>query len=272
MKRKSANEPANYTKFGTAIQVDNTLNHNWLRLSIVATKRGNVLQNLLAAYLPLSTRPGNSGPEFGIHPLVTKVGDLEGDILLTVAGKALDKPADVYRCEPGEVITATLVWAPACREVANGWFRNSGPSHEAKSLRAMKLPKFKIITQQGRVFLFRFSFPFSGGSIKLHLIVNDDSGPEHRHPWRFSSFLLFGAYREQVDGKIVNHWPLRLVQYELTKEHKVILYRFFGIKLPCLTVGRYTEKVQPWCRAKSLCDRCKPLGVCVDAKFWMDHS
>jgi len=143
---------------------------------------------------------------------------------------------------------------------------------DTKSFRTMKWPKFKIITQDGRVFLFRLSFPLSDGSMKLHLIVNDDSGPEHRHPWRFSSFLLFGAYKEQVDNKVVNHWPLSLVHYEIAKEHKVILYRLFGFKLPCLTVGRYTEKVQPWCRAKSLCDRCKPLGVCVDATFWKDRT
>jgi len=109
MKKKSANGPVNNTEPGPTMQVNNLLHNNWLRLSIVATKRGSVMQNLLAAPLPLATRPGNSGPEFGVHPLVTKIGDLEGNIFLTVAGKALDKPADVYLCEPGEVITATLV-------------------------------------------------------------------------------------------------------------------------------------------------------------------
>src|ERR1700722_2050732 len=53
--------------------------------------------------------------------------------------------------------------------------------------------KFKTIVKRGRVFLHRLSIPFRRGSIKLHLILNDDYGDPHIHPWEFWSFLLLGA-------------------------------------------------------------------------------
>lgn len=136
----------------------------------------------------------------------------------------------------------------------------------------MSLPKFKIITQNGRVFLIRLSFAVPNGSIKFHLILNDDEGEPHIHPWEFTSFMLLGAYRELVNGKVHNHRPLSLVRNNRHKEHKVMLYRLFGLKLPCLTVGKYTDKIQPWCRTKALCDRCRSFGYCLDKEYWENRT
>jgi hypothetical protein len=130
------------------------------------------------------------------------------------------------------------------------------------------LPKFKTITKQGRVFLFRLSIPSWTGSLKVHLIVNDDVGDPHIHPWTFTSFLAIGAYKELVDGAEVRHLPFAFVKTDRLKRHKVILYRVLGIKLPCLTIGKYSTKIQPWCEAKELCDLCKPHGACLDKEYW----
>ncbi|WP_157073593.1 hypothetical protein [Sphingomonas soli] len=137
---------------------------------------------------------------------------------------------------------------------------------------ALRGPKFKIITKQGKVFLYRLSIPLWRGSLKIHLIVNDDVGDPHIHPWEFSTFLLLGAYKEWVDSAIVRHWPFALVRYGRAKRHKVILYRLFGVKLPCLTVGRYSEKVQPWCQQTQLCDLCAPHGECLDKIYWRERG
>jgi hypothetical protein len=84
------------------------LDHKGLRLSTVATKSATLLENLeLSA--AVSTRPVDSGPRFGIHPLVTKFGDLEGDLVVRVGGKYPDEPADIYRCQPGDKITVMRV-------------------------------------------------------------------------------------------------------------------------------------------------------------------
>lgn len=133
-------------------------------------------------------------------------------------------------------------------------------------------PKFKIITNDRKPFLFRMSVPFRRFSIKFHLIVNDDAGEPHVHPWRFTTFLLAGSYKEIVHGREVRHLPFSVVRYDIDKRHKVVLYRVFGFKIPCLTVGVYSKKVQPWCERTSLCDLCAPIGHCIDKEFWEGES
>jgi hypothetical protein len=132
--------------------------------------------------------------------------------------------------------------------------------------------KFKTIVKRGKVFLHRLSIPFRDGSIKIHLIRNDDVGAPHIHPWEFSSFLFLGAYREQLDDQIINHLPFSVVRTPKTKRHRVILYRLFGFKLPCITIGRYSPKIQEWCEQTELCDHCKPHGTCLDKEYWKGRS
>jgi len=129
-------------------------------------------------------------------------------------------------------------------------------------------PKYKVITKRGKVFLHRLSFPIPGGSIKFHLILNDDVDEPHIHPWEFTSFLAIGAYKELVDGSIIRHLPFSIVRNDKYRRHKVFLYRFFGIPLPCVTIGIYSKKIQPWCEHKQLCDGCKPHGHCRDQEYW----
>jgi hypothetical protein len=133
---------------------------------------------------------------------------------------------------------------------------------------------FKRITKQGKIFLYRFSQRTNdGGSIKLHLIVRDDLDGAHRHPWSFSSLLLIGAYWEEVDGVVEYHKPLQIVRRSASQKHKVMLYRFLGLPLPCLTVGRYSKKTAPWCeRTANLCDMCQVSGSCVDKQYWEARS
>ena len=128
--------------------------------------------------------------------------------------------------------------------------------------------KFKVIKQRGRVFLIRLSLPAKKGSFKIHIIVNDDQDGAHKHPWNFSSFLLFGAYKEVVDGKLIKHLPFTLVKRSCTEKHKVLLYRIFGMKIPSVTVGLYSKKIQPWCEKEKLCDHCKSIGTCMDKTHW----
>src|SRR5688572_20554125 len=57
--------------------------------------------------------------------------------------------------------------------------------------------KYKsIISNQGNIFLRRLSLYLPKGSLKLHLITGDDSDVYHTHPWDFTSFILFGGYKE----------------------------------------------------------------------------
>ncbi len=128
--------------------------------------------------------------------------------------------------------------------------------------------KFKIIRRNGKIFLFRLSFPTKKGSIKVHLILSDDTDHPHKHPWSFKSLLLLGSYKEIVNGKLYKHLPFTLVNRKETDYHQVILYRLFGFRLPCLTVGKYTKKIQPWCERKTLCDNCQKLGYCADKAYW----
>ena len=128
--------------------------------------------------------------------------------------------------------------------------------------------KFKTIKRNGKVFLYRVSIPLKKSSIKIHLLLRDDTDEPHRHPWSFKSFLLLGAYKEIVDGKLHKHWPFTLINRNVNEYHQVILYRFLGLRIPCLTVGKYTKKIQPWCERKTLCDNCQKIGYCVDKKYW----
>ncbi len=134
----------------------------------------------------------------------------------------------------------------------------------------MQIPffKYKLITKGGATFLHRFSFKVGDGSYKIHIILNDDVDDPHVHPWEFISFLAVGAYKEIVDGKLIRHLPFSFVRYDRTKRHKVLLYRAFGLRIPCITIGRYSAKVQPWCEHQKLCDGCKPLGYCADKRYW----
>lgn len=131
-----------------------------------------------------------------------------------------------------------------------------------------RLVKFKKIVKQGKVFLYRINIYIKKGSIKIHLIMNDDIGEPHKHPWDFSSFLLFGAYKEFLDGNDLKHKPFSLLKRDKNQIHKVTLYRIFGVKIPCITVGRYSEKKQSWCKGFPLCDYCKKVGYCIDKKEW----
>lgn len=131
--------------------------------------------------------------------------------------------------------------------------------------------KFKRITQDEDVFLYRVSLKFrQGTSWKLHIIVGDDKGEPHQHPWNFTSFLLLGAYKELVEEKMIRRWPFQIVKNECTEKHKVLLYRLLGYKIPCVTVGKYSEKIQPWCERSKLCDMCKSFGYCLDKKYWSE--
>ena len=132
--------------------------------------------------------------------------------------------------------------------------------------------KFKTIRKGGTVFLHRVNLYIKKGSIKIHLIMDDDKEDAHMHPWDFNSFLFLGAYKEIVDGKLFKHLPFTLVRRKCTEKHQVKLYRIFGLKIPCLTIGRYSEKKQQWCEAKKLCDFCSTVGYCVDKKEWEDKS
>lgn len=132
--------------------------------------------------------------------------------------------------------------------------------------------KFKAIRKQGRLFLFRASLQLAdGGSVKAHLILNDDLDGAHKHPWNFTSFMLLGAYTEEVDGRIEAHRPFSLVRRYFYERHRVILYRVGPCRLPCITVGRYSAKMEPWCERQTICDFCRPMGECADKAYWRER-
>ena len=112
----------------------------------------------------------------------------------------------------------------------------------------------------GKTFLRRTSFKFKdGSSLKVHLIVNDDlDKDEHTHPWDFKSFLLI-PYKEIINGKVVKRRAFQVIEKLHTETHKVVLYRILGIKIPAITFGKYSEKLQ-------LCSFCKDLGYCKQQK------
>ncbi len=136
----------------------------------------------------------------------------------------------------------------------------------------IRFPKYKIIKKKGKVFLHRLSLPIPNGSIKFHLILNDDVDEAHIHPWKFTSLLLLGAYKEEVNGRVVKHLPFSIVRNGLDRRHKVLLYRLFGKPIPCFTVGHYSKKLQRWCEHTQLCDGCKPLGQCQDKVYWAEQE
>lgn len=124
--------------------------------------------------------------------------------------------------------------------------------------------KTKSIFSGGKVFLRRLSIYLKKGSIKIHLITNDDADEHHSHPWDFKSLILFGGYWESVIKDTGDNWitttyskyPFLSVNRKLHNEkHKTKLLRLWGIKIPALTVGIYSEKIE-------LCSFCKELGYC----------
>lgn len=114
--------------------------------------------------------------------------------------------------------------------------------------------KCKTIEDKGLPFLNRISFYTKKGSVKVHLMVGDDKSYPHTHPWDFRSFLII-PYKENLDGINYNHRPFKLLNRSMNQKHRITLYRFFGIKIPSLTVGLYTKK-------KQLCSFCQELGYC----------
>lgn len=127
--------------------------------------------------------------------------------------------------------------------------------------------KIKFVKHNRRTFLIRFSFPLRIGSFKVHLILDDDQGGEHTHPWDFKSFLFLGAYKEHINGRIIKHLPFEIVRRNCKESHTVELYKILGFKLPCVTMGYYSEKKEPWCKRK-MCENCESLGYCMDKKYW----
>lgn len=120
----------------------------------------------------------------------------------------------------------------------------------------------KRIYQKGKLYLLRFSFPIKSGTIKIHVIFQDDKEEPHTHPWNFKSLLLIpykewtsydrnGLYLEHT----FKHIPFRLLTRDMNQLHRVSLYKIFGIKIPAITIGKYGHKVQ-------LCSFCKELGYC----------
>lgn len=128
--------------------------------------------------------------------------------------------------------------------------------------------KLKFIRRNGKLFLIRLSIPIKNGSIKVHLLLNDDTEDPHKHPWNFNSLLFLGAYKEIVNGKLYRHLPFTIVRRKNYERHQVILYRLGGMKIPCITIGKYSKKLEPWCEKKTLCNVCEKHGYCLDKAYW----
>ena len=112
--------------------------------------------------------------------------------------------------------------------------------------------KYKIVYSKDKPFIKRFAlYNKDGSSYKLHLILNDDLDEPHDHPWDFSSLILFGGYYE--DNTLYSVGDIN-IKYHYQK-HKIRLRRLFGIKIPTITFGIYSKKLQ-------LCSFCKELGYC----------
>lgn len=131
--------------------------------------------------------------------------------------------------------------------------------------------KYKNIKNEGKTFLHRFSWNLPKGSIKLHIIVNNDIKP-HTHPWDFISIIIFGGYKEKIsklegyeniDKTIwmteIKHHPLSIIKRKMNTIHLVNLYNIKGYLIPCITLGYYNEK-------KQLCSLCQELGYCKSKK------
>ncbi len=135
--------------------------------------------------------------------------------------------------------------------------------------------KCKLTRQNAEPFLFRASWKWKAGSIKLHIILKDDTGELHTHPWDFTSLILFGGYVEttfEERQEIIDlqkefylgfdpyyndktYGWLSINRKIANKYHRVSLRRLWGIKIPAITIGIYGEK-------KQLCSLCKDLGYC----------
>lgn len=127
----------------------------------------------------------------------------------------------------------------------------------------MKRIKFKTIRSNGNSFIKRLSLYFKNGSIKLHIILSDDNDSPHSHPWNFTSIILFGGYIEQVvmnDSRVQEKEFkfLNVNKKQYYQKHRLSLKRIFGIKIPCITIGWYSNKIQ-------LCSFCKRLGYCKES-------
>lgn len=130
--------------------------------------------------------------------------------------------------------------------------------------------KYKTIKPNGNSsFIKRLTFYLKNGSIKIHLILSDDEDAPHTHPWNFTSFLII-PYKERIyekfDGiekrmavRLNLYYPLSINKKECNIYHKTQLYRIFGIKIPALTIGWYSNKIQ-------LCSFCQDLGYCKEQK------
>jgi hypothetical protein len=144
----------------------------------------------------------------------------------------------------------------------------------------MKL-KYKVIkTLNNIVFLKRISIYLkNGSSIKLHLILHDDLDEPHTHPWDFKSLLIIPYKEDLYNNKLVgafdpafdinnvnifsihqlikyNHKPFTIVNRYHKDSHRTTLYTIFGIKIPALTIGIYSKKLQ-------LCSFCQEAGYCL---------
>jgi len=105
--------------------------------------------------------------------------------------------------------------------------------------------KFKKIIAKENNFIYRFNLYLKKGSIKLHLICSDDTREPHNHPWDFKSLILFGGYKEfNEKGVQTNFRFLSVNKKDTSVFHRLELYKLLGIKIPCLTIGRYSEKKQ----------------------------
>lgn len=121
-----------------------------------------------------------------------------------------------------------------------------------------KTMKFKNIKNNGRTFLLRLGMKCGNGSLKVHIILDDDVRP-HSHPWDFTSLILFGGYREAIkvgDNVLFQNFGwLSLNRKRRDVMHQISLRRVMGRKVPVITIGYYGEK-------KELCSLCKELGYC----------
>ena len=113
--------------------------------------------------------------------------------------------------------------------------------------------QYKTIRTQGKVFIRRFAlYNKDGSSYKLHLILNDDLDEPHDHPWDFSSLILFGGYYEGDTLYGAGDVNIKLHH----QKHKTRLRTFLGFKVPTITFGVYTAKLQ-------LCSFCREAGHCL---------
>jgi len=116
--------------------------------------------------------------------------------------------------------------------------------------------KRKTIFSQGKPFIKRLSVYLQDkSSFKLHLILNDDLDEPHTHPWDFTSLILFGGYTEESNGQKKKYGFLRKNVKLHHESHKITLFRVLGFKIPTITIGKYSKKLQ-------LCSFCQQLGYC----------